>query len=150
MGKTFLGRDDVRGEGAVLGLIVATSTWVWIAIVDAIAGEPFRTFTVLGGVVAFTITHYLLNVAYGMVIVSGIRGAAQEPSLAIAVAFGVVMAEVAFAMVTVLLSNLGLGEVAWIRIFGGSLIGLTVALAVLSRRHPLAALLRDADAAQQR
>jgi len=42
-------RHSLR-EGVILGLVVATSIWLWIAIVDAIAGEPFRTFAVLGGI----------------------------------------------------------------------------------------------------
>ena len=49
-------------EGATLGLVVATATWIWVAAVDAAAGDPFHTFEVLGGVLAFTVAHYLLNV----------------------------------------------------------------------------------------
>jgi hypothetical protein len=48
-------------------------------------------------------------------------------------------------MLTVLLSNLGLGARAWVGIFGGSLIGTGLALFFLSRRHPLAAQVREAD-----
>src|SRR6266699_2048790 len=35
-------------EGAILGAVVGTGIWVWIALVDAIVGQPFRTFAVLG------------------------------------------------------------------------------------------------------
>ena len=76
---------------------------------------------------------------------SAVHGATREPSLALALAFGLVTLEIAIAMVTVLLSHLGLGELAWLRIFAGSLVGVATALLVLSRRHPLAAQLRDAD-----
>src|SRR4029077_15740522 len=48
------------------GLIVATTIWFWIAGVDAVVGQPFHTFSVLGGVVLFTVLHYALNVAYGV------------------------------------------------------------------------------------
>lgn len=136
--------DSVR-EGTALGIIVATGIWVWLAMVDAVAGQPFHTFTVLGGITAFTIVHYLLNIAYGVAIVSAVHGAAREPSLAIAVVFGVVTLEIAFAMLTVLLSHLGLGALAWLGIFGGSLVGMAIAICVVSRRHPLAAQVRDAD-----
>ena len=78
-------------------------------------------------------------------IVSAVHGAAREPSLAIAVVFGVVTLEIAFAMLTVLLSHLGLGALAWLGIFGGSLVGMAIAICVVSRRHPLAAQVRDAD-----
>ncbi|MGH8570574.1 MAG: hypothetical protein ACREXU_21855, partial [Gammaproteobacteria bacterium] len=56
-----------------------------------------------------------------------------------------VIVEIWFAFVTVLLSNLGLGELAWVRIFGGSLIGVVITIVILSQGHPLAAELRQAD-----
>lgn len=133
-------------EGIVLGVIMATTTWAWVATIDVFAGAPFQAFTVMGGVVLFTVMHFLLNIIYGVVIVSAIRGAARAPSLIIALVFGFVMIEIAFAMVTVLLSNIGLGSLAWLRIFGGSLVGGMIAIAVLSRRHALLAQLRKAEA----
>ena len=140
-----MGKHNSLREGVRLGLIVATSIWVWLAVVDAAVGEPFRTFTVLGGIALFTVMHYLLNVAYGVLIVSGIHGAVREPSLVMTVAFGFPIVEFVFALVTVLLSNMGLGELAWVRIFGGSLIGTAIAIVILARRHPLAAELRQAE-----
>jgi hypothetical protein len=139
------GSHDSLREGAALGLVVATATWVWLAVVDAVAGEPFRTFTVLGGIVLFTAMHYLLNLAYAMAIVSGIHGAVRAPSLFLAVGFGFLMIEVAIAFVTILLSNVGLGQLAWVRIFGGSLLGAAITIVILARRHPLVALLRRAE-----
>jgi hypothetical protein len=138
------GHDSLR-EGTTLGIIVATAIWVWLVVVDAVAGQPFQTFAALGGITVFTVVHYLLNIVYGVVIVSAVHGAAREPSVALALVFGLVTFEIALAMVTVLLSHLGLGELAWVRIFGGSLVGVAVALFVLSRRHPLASQLRHAD-----
>ena len=132
-------------EGAQLGLIVATSIWLWIAIVDLVAGEPWRTFAVLGGVVTFTIGHYLLNLVYGIAIVSAIHGARREPSLLIGVAFGFLIVEFALAMVTVLLSHVGLGELAWVRILGGSVVGALAAFVLLRRTHPLTVKLREAE-----
>ena len=139
------GKHDSLREGAKLGLIVATSIWVWLVVIDAAVGEPFRTFTVLGGVALFTAMHYLFNLAYGVLLMSGIHGAAREPRLVIALAFGFPIVEFVFALVTVLLSHLGLGELAWVRIFGGSLIGTAIAIVILARRHPLAAELRQAE-----
>jgi hypothetical protein len=141
---TLSGKHDSLREGAALGLAVATTTWVWLALIDAIAGEPFRTFAVLGGITFFTVMHYLLNLAYALAIVSLIHGAVREPSLITAVGFGFLMMEFAFAMVTVMLSHV-LGELAWVRIFLGSLIGAGVAIIILSRRHPLGAQLRQAE-----
>lgn len=143
-GVTLSGKHNSLREGATLGLVVATATWVWVALVDAIAGQPFRTFEVLGGVAPFTVIHYLLNLAYALAIVSLIHGAVRQPSLLFAVGFGFLMMEFAFAMATVMLSHV-LGELAWIRIFVGSLVGAGIAMIILSRRHSLAAQLRQAE-----
>jgi hypothetical protein len=124
-------------EGAALGFVIATSIWIWIAIVDAVAGEPFRTAIVLGGVIQFTILHYVLNVAYGMAVVAVVYRTAEEPGLAAVLWFVLVVVEFAFVMATILLSHLGLGAFAWLRIFGASLIGLAIAIFILSRRHRL-------------
>lgn len=139
------GSHDTLREGTALGIVVATAIWAWLAVVDAMVGRPFETFAALGGITVFTVVHYLLNIVYGIVMVSAVHGAEREPSLALALAFGLVTLEIAIAMITVLLSHLGLGELAWLRIFTGSLVGAATALLVLSRHHPLAAQLRDAD-----
>jgi hypothetical protein len=55
-------------EGAQLGVLVATAIWIWLASIDALVGQPFHTFTVLGGVLSFTALHYLLNVVCGNLI----------------------------------------------------------------------------------
>ena len=141
---TALDAHRAKHEGFTLGLIVATVTWVWVAIVDAVAGDPFRTFTVFGGVVPFTIAHYALNILYASVLVAAIRGTRREPTLMMALVFGFIMVEFAFAFVATVFSNLGLGALSWVRLFVGSLIGAAVALAVLARRYPLADRIRRA------
>ena len=138
-------KHDSLREGARLGFIVATSIWIWLAVVDAVVGQPFRTFTVLGGFGLFTILHYLFNLTYGVVIVSAVHGAVREPSLVIGMAFGFLIIEFAFVMVTVLLSHMGLGDLAWARILGGNLIGVAIAFVILSRRHRLRDELRQAQ-----
>ncbi|PYO28416.1 MAG: hypothetical protein DMD73_05755 [Gemmatimonadetes bacterium] len=132
-------------EGTRLGLVVATTIWVWLAGVDAIVGQPFRTFTVLGGIAQFTLLHYLLNVAYGVAIVWALHRAAREPSLVMGVAFGFFILEFGFAMLTILLSHLGLGELAWVRILGGNLVGAALAAVLLFRTHPVVRELRQAQ-----
>jgi len=139
------GKHDTGREGVALGLVVATTIWIWLAVVDALAGEPFHTFMTLGGIAVFTVAHYLLNVAYAVVIVAAIHGAVRHPSLIIALAFGFVMVQFVFAMLTTLLSNLGLGQLGWIRIFGGSMLGGALTFVILSRKHPLRAQLRRAE-----
>ena len=132
-------------EGTLLGLIVATSIWVWLVVVDAVAGQPFRTFQVLGGVARFTVLHYLLCIAYGVVATAFVHGAKREPSLLIAAAFGFFILEFAFAMLAALLSQVGLGQLAWVRILGGNFVGAALTFLVLARRHPLRDELRRAE-----
>ena len=64
-------------EGVILGAVVGTVIWAWIAIVDAVVGEPFRTFAVLGGVSRFTTLHFVFCLTYGVVAVSVVHAAAR-------------------------------------------------------------------------
>jgi hypothetical protein len=132
-------------EGTILGLVVATCIWVWLAAVDAIAGEPFLTFTVLGGIAGFTVLHYLLNVAYGVAVISIVHSAGRTPSAIFAVGFGFLMLEFAFALVTAAFASGRLGELAWVRLFGGSVFGAVIAIFMVTRRHSLLALLHQAE-----
>ena len=136
---------STRREGIRLGLLLATATWLWVALVDVSAGRPFHTFSMLGGVLIFTVAHYALNVTYGMILLSAVHGAERAPSLIIAVIFGLVTFEGAVAMFTNILVAYSLGGTAWIAIFGGSLIATALAFVLLSRTHPLAARLRQAE-----
>ena len=136
--------DGMR-EGAALGLTVAASTWLWIALVDVIGGQPFYTFDWFGGIAVFTPIHCLLNVVYGVAIVSAVHGAARTPSLIYAVGFGLLFLEIVFAFATVALASFGLGDLAWVRIFSASVLGAAMALLLVARRHGLVDLLRAAD-----
>jgi len=132
-------------EGVRLGLIMATATWLWVGLVDALFGQPFHTFTALGGIPGFTVMHYLLNITYAVVVLSVIHSAARAPSLIMAVIFGVLMLEGGIAMMTNLVAQAAVGAVAWIGIFGGSLIATGFAMALLVRTHPLATYLHQAE-----
>jgi hypothetical protein len=136
---------DTRREGVRLGLIVATTTWLWLVVVDAAMRQPFHTFEALGGVAVFTAMHYVLNILYGIVLLSAVHGAERAPSLILAALFGVLLFEVAMAMLTVILAQYGLGGAAWLGVFGGSLIATALALLLLARTHPLGAYLHRAE-----
>ena len=137
-------KSSVTREGVRVGLVVAVATWAWLVAVDIFAGQPFRAFVALGGVVPVTALHVLLNIAYAMAIVALIHAAVREPSVMFALGFGFIMMEFAFAMLTVMLSHV-LGDLAWIQIFGGSIIGALIALAMLGRKYSLAAQLHRAE-----
>ena len=136
---------DTRREGVRLGMIVATTTWVWVALIDAVLGQPLHTFDALGGVAVFTAMHYLLNILYGMILLSAVHGAERTPALILAVIFGVLLFEVAMAMLTIILAETRLGTAAWPGVFGGSVIATALALLLLGRTHPLAAYLHSAE-----
>ena len=139
-------RHSSLREGAILGAVVGTGIWIWIALVDAIVGEPFHTFTVLGGVARFTTLHYVLCLAYGVVAVSVVHAAAREASLIVGAAFAFFLLEFGFVMVSAILSQVGLGRLAWVRILGGNLVGAALTLLMLWRRHPLTQEFRDGAA----
>lgn len=138
------GEHDGLREGTRLGITVATVTWLWLALIDAVSGAPFHTAIALGGIVAFTLVHYALNVAYGISLVSLIHGAARYPSLILVALVGFAMIEIGFIMLTAALSYF-LGGIAWLTLFGGSVIGAAIALRFLLQDHPLGALLREAE-----
>ncbi len=133
-------------EGVILGAVVGTGIWVWIAMVDAVVGEPFRTFTMLGGVARFTTLHFGFCLTYGVVAVSVVHAAAREASLMVGAAFAFFLLEFAFVMLTAILSQGSLGGLAWVRILGGNALGATLTLLILWRRHPLAQEFRDGTA----
>ena len=135
-----------RREGAILGAVVGTGIWTWIAMVDAVVGEPFRTFAVLGGVARFTTLHFVLCLAYGVVAVTVVHAAAREASLIVGAAFAFFLLEFGFVLVSAILSQTGLGGLAWVRILGGNVVGAALTVLILWRRHPLAQELRDGAA----
>lgn len=139
------GIHNSRREGVRLGLIVATAIWLWIAVVDALTGRPFHTFEALGGIVGFTVVHYLLCVMYGIVLLSVVHSAEHASSLIVGLLFCLIIFEGAFAMLTNLIATATLGTVAWVGIFGGNLIGAALVFVLLTRTHPLAAYLRRAE-----
>jgi hypothetical protein len=124
---------------------MATATWIWIAAVDVVAGQPFHTFQVLGGIAIFTIVHYLLNITYGTVLLSAIHSAERAPTVIFGLIFGLLIFEGSIAMLSGVLAEMGLGNTAWVAILGGSLVSSLIAFSLLAYTHPLATYLRRAE-----
>lgn len=141
----FIDGGSVSRQGLILGLITATTTWLWVATVDAVSGQPFHTFGVLGGIVGFTVVHYLLNIAYGVAVIGMARGAARTPSLVIGAIFGFIVLEIAFGMLSAILSQTALGNRSWLVILGGSLIGASVMFTMVTQTYDLRARLHEAE-----
>jgi len=136
---------STRNEGIRLGLVAGTVTWLWVALVDVITGQPWHTFSVLGGLLGFTVVHYLLNVTYGVVLLSVVHGAERAPSLIFAGIFGLLMFEGAFVMFTNIIAESSVGPAAWVEVAGGSFLGAAVSVTLLVRTHPLGQYLRRAE-----
>ena len=145
MRTNFVNGGSVSRQGLILGLVTATTTWLWVAAVDGMSGRPLRTFGVLGGVAGFTIIHYMLNIAYATAVVAIARGAARAPSLIIGAIFGFIILEIGFGMVSTILWQAGVGRQSWLAIFGGSLLGASIMFVMLARRYDLRARLREAE-----
>jgi hypothetical protein len=145
MRSDLIDGGSVSRQGLILGLITGTATWMWVAAVDSLSGRPFHTFEALGGVVGFTIVHYLLNIAYACAVVAIVRSAARTPSLIIGALFGFIVLEIAFGMLSTVLGQVGLGGQSWLAIFGGSLIGAAIMFSVLLPRYDLRQRLREAE-----
>jgi hypothetical protein len=145
MHSTIIDGGSVSRQGLILGTITATIIWLWVASVDAVNGQPFHTFQVLGGIAGFTIVHYLLNIAYASAVVGIARGAARTPSLVIGAIFGFIVLEVGFGMLSAILSESAIGSRSWIVILGGSLIGAATMFTLLTRTYDLRARLHEAE-----
>lgn len=151
-------------EGRRAGLIGATSIWLWVLAVDAIAGEPFHTTAVLGrdllgillpgadasllgGVTAFTLAHYALWIALGSLAVRAIGADARSPGVLLAAFNVLTLLQLALVGLTQIFIETQLGRDAWAALFGGNVIGSVLVGAYLLRRHPElpAQLRRDGD-----
>src|SRR5207249_10079040 len=82
----------------------------------------------------------------GVAAVAVVPGAAREPTLLLGASFFFFILEFGFVMLTVILSHTGLGQLAWVRILGGNLVGAVVTLVVLWRHHPLRREMLKAEA----
>lgn len=124
-------------EGAELGLMVGLATWVWVALVDALAGSPFQTMRSLAGVAMFTAIHAALCLAYGIAIVAAVHAAMRTPSVVYAMVFCTILFQAAFIMLTVFLAELGAGTAAWSRFLVGNAIAAVLTFVMLASRHSL-------------
>lgn len=139
-------RHSSLREGILLGAVVGTGIWAWIALVDVVVGRPFETFSVLGGTARFTALHYALCLIYGVVAVSVVHAASREATLIVGAAFVFFLLEFAFVILSAILSHTGLGALAWVRILGGNVVGAILTFLILWRRHPLVQEFRDGTA----
>jgi uncharacterized membrane protein YphA (DoxX/SURF4 family) len=142
-------------EGAVAGVIGATSVAVWFFIVDTIAGRPLFTprvlgnalFTILGPVpagegelwhlVAYTLFHYAAFIAVGIVVALVVKVAERQPPILLGFFILFVAFEIGFhGLVAILQHGTALGALAWYQVMIGNLIAAVLMGAYMWRMHP--------------
>lgn len=140
-------------EAVRFGLIGATAIWLWLLVVDVIAGAPLHTSGVLGrellgiiwptlhtsllaGVLAFTLVHYALWLLLGKLVVRTIAADARSPGILLGATVILILLQLLFVGITQIFNETVLRRHAWPALFGGNVIGFLVAGAYLVRRHP--------------
>ncbi|MEJ7809628.1 MAG: hypothetical protein WKG32_04340 [Gemmatimonadaceae bacterium] len=147
-------RHNVTREGLIAGFIGATAVAVWFLIVDTVAGQPLHTPAVLGAalldvlgprgmegsiahVAIYTIFHFLMFSAVGVVVALIVHRAEDQPAILALLLVLFVVIEMGFYGLTAILSNSGiLGELAWYQIGLANLIAAALMGTYMYRRHP--------------
>jgi len=143
------GRHSTVREGIRLGLTVGAATWLWLAGFDFVRGEPFQTFHFLGGLAAFSLVHFALCLAYGFTIISAVHASMKEPTIMFGIIFSAILFQAAAVIVTAMLANIGIGQLAWGKFFVGNAIAACLTFVLISRNHSLKNLFEAAEALQK-
>jgi hypothetical protein len=140
-------------EGVLAGLIGAAVVAVWFLLFDVVQSQPLRTPAVLwaalfqgirtpsavspalGPVIAYTIAHVLVFVAFGLVAAFLVAGAEREPAMLLALLIFFAAFEVFFLALIVFLAEPVLGVLAWWAILIGNFLAGVSMLAFFFVRH---------------
>jgi len=142
-------KHNTTRESIQLGLIFGVTTWLWVAGFDYAKGQPFHTFDFLGGIARFTLVHFALCLAYGFTIISALHASVKEPTVMFGIIFSAILFQAAVVVMTAMLANIGIGQLAWGKFLVGNLIATGITLALISRDHSLRDLFHAAEALQK-
>ena len=141
-------------EGLICGFIGATSIAIWFLVVDWIEGRPFYTPTVLGigllsvfgprgdegpvaQVIAYTIFHYGVFFAIGLIVAYVVHRAEQDDTvLAVALILFVALEVGFYGLAAVLAQTRQIGALAWYQVLAGNLIAAATMGTYIWRTHP--------------
>lgn len=158
-------RHTILREGAIAGIIGATTVALWFLVVDLIAGHPLYTPEVLGTgllsvlgpsgseskmliVAMYSVVHYAAFILVGILAAAIVHAAEREPNLLAGALILFVAIEIGFYGLTALLSQTdALGTLAWYQIGLANLLAAAAMGVYLWRAHP--ALGRDLNYALQ-
>ena len=140
-------------EGIIAGVLGATVVALWFFIVDVIARHPLHKpqllgaalFSILGPmgsespawyVVTYTVVHYALFIAVGLIATAVIHAAHRQPAVLAGAFILFVALELAFYVFVSLLAHTLLRELAWYSVAIGNLLAAIAMGTYLWRRHP--------------
>ncbi len=143
-------------EGITVGVLGALAVAVWFLIVDSIGGRPLHTPALLGAILTratdpmaaaagsgrlmlaaiYTPIHFILFALFGVLVVFILHRAPKVPSLLMLAMLLFAAFEVGFSGLVAILSQTGLGDLAWYQVAVGNLIAVGVMAWYLIRRHP--------------
>jgi hypothetical protein len=128
--------------GILAGLVVA----LWFLVADGLAGQPFRTPTLLWNVfqreagpvtfravAAYSVLHFGVFALLGIAMAWLSAALPAPPRLLLGVVFGLVLQEVVFYSGLTLSGAHGLGVVPWAHVFGANILSGIVLMAFLHR-----------------
>jgi hypothetical protein len=140
-------------EGVTAGVLGATLVAVWFFIVDTLAMHPFHTPRVLGAALfsllgpagsespalyvgTYTIVHYALFIAAGLIATAMVHAAHREPTILAGAFILFVIFELAFYSFVSLLAHTLLEELAWYSVAIGNALAAVAMGTYLWLRHP--------------
>lgn len=144
---------SITREGVIAGIIGATSVAVWFLVVDALAGHPLFTPTVLGTavfsvfgdttrdsaivhVLFYTVIHYAAFILAGIVMSYVVHRAETEPSVLVVFTLLFIIFELGFYGVAALLAETELRTLAWYQIAAGNVLAALLMGVYMWRTHP--------------
>ena len=122
-------------HGVIGGLLAGLVVALWFLVADTVAGHPFRTPTLLAGVllnhefsqvtarlvVVYTLLHFGVFAILGVGMAWLSASFSAPPRLLLSLVFGVLLQEVTFYVGLLLLHAPHLGFIAWPHVFGANI-----------------------------
>jgi hypothetical protein len=149
--------EGIYGEGLTAGLIGAVTIALWFLVLDAVAGRPLHTPTILGTaifrggqgldspaavpvslemVVLYTWVHALVFCVIGGLVARLLAVAERQPNAGFGILLLFVVFEFGFLVVTLLFAEPVLRALTWPAILVGNLLAAVTMGAYFWRRHP--------------
>lgn len=140
-------------EGAIAGVLGGLAMALWYLVVDSLSGRPFHTPNVLGravfgqdattatavdwgAVAGYTLVHFALFIAVGMLLTKLVHLATQALILRMGLWIGLLIAFLYFNGHMYMFSRASGQAFGWWAILGGSFLAVVAIAVYLWRRHP--------------